>query len=164
MRSYQFISLRSHCALQIREQRRVRLRPLRRRRLSRSLFQDVCRRRRQRLLYRSRSDATIDGLLHSLSRCTELHQDVNRTFLDSCAYLLHRSDHCVIASSGFQADIKAVHKRLQARNIMYQHQHNKVMSCPAMAQLVANTLYYRRFFPYYTSTICAGLNPEGCTL
>ena len=44
---------------------------------------------------------------------------------------------------------------------MYQHQHNKIMSCPAMAQLVANTLYYRRFFPYYTSTICAGLNPEG---
>lgn len=71
------------------------------------------------------------------------------------------SDHCVILSSGFQADAKAVHKLLQARHVMYQHQHHTAMSCAAMSQLLSNTLYSRRFFPYYTATICAGLNEKG---
>lgn len=71
------------------------------------------------------------------------------------------SDHCVILSAGFQADAKAVHKLLQARHVMYQHQHHTAMSCAAMAQLLSNTLYSRRFFPYYTATICAGLDDKG---
>ncbi|CDO97673.1 unnamed protein product [Coffea canephora] len=35
-------------------------------------------------------------------------------------------------------------------NYRYQHQRNKQMSTPAMAQLLLNTLYYKRFFAYYT--------------
>eukprot|EP00210_Caulerpa_lentillifera_P007537 g7200.t1 len=71
------------------------------------------------------------------------------------------SDRCLIISTGFQGDIKTVHKQFQARHVMYQHQHNRSMSCPAMAQLISNNLYFRRFFPYYTSTICAGLDENG---
>ncbi|KAF3603760.1 hypothetical protein F2Q69_00037099 [Brassica cretica] len=60
----------------------------------------------------------------------------------------------VLSSSGFQADVKALQK-------VYQHQHNKQMSCPAMAQLLSNTLYFKRFFPYYAFNVLGGLDEEG---
>lgn len=44
---------------------------------------------------------------------------------------------------------------------IYQHQHNKQMSCPAMGQLLSNTLYYKRFFPYYAFNVLGGLDNEG---
>ncbi|KAG2644451.1 proteasome subunit beta type-1-like [Panicum virgatum] len=71
------------------------------------------------------------------------------------------ADKCVLASSGFQGDIKALHKHLAARELLYQHQHNKRMSCPAMAQLLSNSLYYKRFFPYYAFNVLGGLDNEG---
>ncbi|KAK9202454.1 hypothetical protein WN944_017665 [Citrus x changshan-huyou] len=72
-----------------------------------------------------------------------------------------RADKCVMASSGFQADVKALQKLLAARHLIYQHQHNKQMSCPGMAQLLSNTLYYKRFFPYYSFNVLGGLDNEG---
>eukprot|EP00271_Cylindrocystis_brebissonii_P011738 TRINITY_DN29659_c0_g1_i1.p1 TRINITY_DN29659_c0_g1~~TRINITY_DN29659_c0_g1_i1.p1 ORF type:complete len:219 (-),score=46.13 TRINITY_DN29659_c0_g1_i1:575-1231(-) len=71
------------------------------------------------------------------------------------------NDKCILATSGFQADMKALQKTLHARHVVYEQQHNEPMSCPAMAQLLANTLYYKRFFPYYTFNILAGLDTEG---
>nr|XP_007153740.1 hypothetical protein PHAVU_003G061000g [Phaseolus vulgaris]ESW25734.1 hypothetical protein PHAVU_003G061000g [Phaseolus vulgaris] len=68
------------------------------------------------------------------------------------------AEKCVMASSGFQADVKALQKVLSARHLTYQHQHNKQMSCPAMAQLLSNTLYYKRFFPYYAFNVLGGLD------
>jgi hypothetical protein len=44
---------------------------------------------------------------------------------------------------------------------IYQQQHNKQMSCPAMGQLLSNTLYYKRFFPYYSFNVLGGLDSEG---
>ncbi|PON35862.1 Proteasome B-type subunit [Trema orientale] len=71
------------------------------------------------------------------------------------------ADKCFLASSGFQADVRALQKNLAARHLSYQHQHNKQMSCPAMAQLLSNTLYYKRFFPYYAFNVLGGLDSEG---
>ncbi|KAL6981811.1 Proteasome subunit beta type-1, partial [Sarracenia purpurea var. burkii] len=70
------------------------------------------------------------------------------------------AEKCVMASSGFQADVRALQKVLAARHSIYQHQHNKQMSCPAMAQLLSNTLYYKRFFPYYAFNVVGGLDNE----
>ncbi|KAI3498948.1 hypothetical protein L1887_34737 [Cichorium endivia] len=74
---------------------------------------------------------------------------------------IFRADKSIMASSGFQADVKALQKVLASRHSIYQHQHNKQMSCPAMAQLLSNTLYYKRFFPYYTCNVLGGLDSEG---
>ena len=44
---------------------------------------------------------------------------------------------------------------------MYLHVHSKPISTTAISQLLSNTLYYKRFFPYYVSNIVAGLDNEG---
>ena len=67
----------------------------------------------------------------------------------------------MIGSPGFLADANTLQKQLHAKQVMYQHNHGKPMSCPAMAQLLSNTLYYKRFFPFYAFNICAGLDTEG---
>ncbi|KAL6498783.1 Proteasome subunit beta type-1 [Orobanche gracilis] len=103
--------------------------------------------------------------------------------------IIQLADKSVMASSGFQADVRALQKVLTAKHLVrdmglvvlkyltaeqsfsnpfrlpttgiYQHQHNKQMSCPAMAQLLSNTLYYKRFFPYYSFNVLGGLDSEG---
>lgn len=57
--------------------------------------------------------------------------------------------------------MRTLHKVMQSRNVMFQHNHNKPMSCKATAQLLSNTLYHKRFFPYFTFNLCAGLDEEG---
>jgi 20S proteasome subunit beta 6 len=71
------------------------------------------------------------------------------------------SDKVVVASAGFQADGKTLAKVLRSRHVTYVHDHRRPMPVAAAAQLLGNTLYYKRFFPYYAFTLCAGLDPQG---
>jgi 20S proteasome subunit beta 6 len=59
------------------------------------------------------------------------------------------------------ADMKQLHKVLLARITAYRQQNGREPSTPSIAQLLSNTLYYRRFFPYYTFNVLAGLDDEG---
>ena len=43
----------------------------------------------------------------------------------------------------------------------YAHQHGKEMSAPAIGQMLATTLYSRRFFPFYTFNVVGGLDENG---
>ena len=67
----------------------------------------------------------------------------------------------MLASSGMQADALTLHKQLRAKMVWYVHQNGKHMSTPALAQMLGNTLYYKRFFPYYTFNVLGGLDETG---
>eukprot|EP01100_Stratorugosa_tubuloviscum_P005860 TRINITY_DN2577_c1_g1_i1.p1 TRINITY_DN2577_c1_g1~~TRINITY_DN2577_c1_g1_i1.p1 ORF type:complete len:229 (+),score=93.35 TRINITY_DN2577_c1_g1_i1:115-801(+) len=71
------------------------------------------------------------------------------------------TDKCVIASSGMQSDISNLHKHLISRIQQFEHQHNRKPSTPAIAQMLSNTLYYRRFMPYYAFNLLVGIDDKG---
>ncbi|KAM9973239.1 hypothetical protein ACTFIR_012615 [Dictyostelium discoideum] len=68
---------------------------------------------------------------------------------------------CVLATSGMQADTIALQKRLKSMLESFEKEHGKPMSTPAIAQFLSNTLYYKRFFPYYTFNLVAGVDEQG---
>lgn len=41
---------------------------------------------------------------------------------------------------------------------MYKHEHQRDISAHSVAQMLSNTLYYRRFFPIYTFNVVAGVH------
>jgi len=67
----------------------------------------------------------------------------------------------VLVTSGMQADQAALHKLLQTRLKTYLHEHRKQMSTQSIAQMLSNTLYYRRTFPFYTFNVLGGLDEQG---
>jgi len=78
-----------------------------------------------------------------------------------CSKVTQLTDKCVIASCGMKSDAITLHKHLKARIVMYEHQHRKQPSVVAIAQLLSTTLYYKRFFPYYTFNVLSGVDDEG---
>lgn len=67
----------------------------------------------------------------------------------------------VLTSAGMQADASTLQKVLTTKIIQYRHRHNKDISTQAIAQMLSNTLYYKRFFPYYTFNMLGGLDEHG---
>lgn len=68
---------------------------------------------------------------------------------------------CAIASCGMKADAITLHKLLKTRMVMYEHTHHREAGTTAIAQMLSTVLYGRRFFPYYTFNVLAGVDDEG---
>ena len=60
-----------------------------------------------------------------------------------------------------RADIITLHKNLEARIKLYKSKFKKEPNTEGVAQLLANTLYGRRFFPFYAFNALAGLDSKG---
>jgi len=71
------------------------------------------------------------------------------------------TENCVIATSGMYADFNALTKYMHAKLKMYDFNIGRQASTKSVAQLLSTTLYGKRFFPYYTFNIVAGLDDEG---
>lgn len=94
------------------------------------------------------------------SRILKLY-DAHTNILHPTPTRTSSSDKVFVASAGMQADMKTLHKMLHTRQVMYQHGNRRPLSANATAQLLSNTLYFKRFFPYYTFNIVAGLDEQG---
>merc|ERR1712061_4982 len=60
-----------------------------------------------------------------------------------------------------KSDAITLHRHLKARMVMYQHQHRRQPNIEAIAQLLSTMLYGKRFFPYYTFNVLAGVDDQG---
>merc|ERR1719261_1557155 len=60
-----------------------------------------------------------------------------------------------------KSDAITLHKMMKIRITMYKHNHQREPSVTAVAQMLSTMLYYKRFFPYYTFNILAGVDDEG---
>ena len=67
----------------------------------------------------------------------------------------------ILGTGGFRGDITTLQKLLTAKSTQYEHQHGESMQPHAIAQNLANTLYGKRFFPYYCWNVLAGLDENG---
>jgi len=59
------------------------------------------------------------------------------------------------------ADIETLHKLLIAKVKTYERHFKKTPSIESLAQLLGNTLYGRRFMPYYSFNLLCGLDSKG---
>lgn len=78
-----------------------------------------------------------------------------------CPKIYPLTSKTVLLSTGFHGDVLTLTKIVQARLVMYKHEHNTDMSSNAIAAMLSTMLYYRRFFPYYVYNIVVGLDDEG---
>lgn len=75
--------------------------------------------------------------------------------------LVKLADKTVLATSGMFADFCELQKVLKAKLENYDYKIERQATTEGIANLLSKTLYGRRFFPYYTFNLVAGLDKEG---
>jgi len=67
------------------------------------------------------------------------------------------SDKCYLGLSGLATDIQTLYQKLVFRTNLYKLREEREVSPRVFANLVASTLYEKRFGPYFTEPVIAGL-------
>ena len=71
------------------------------------------------------------------------------------------TDKTILATSGMYADFCELKKVLKTKLEIYEYKIGRSPSSKSIANLISKTLYSRRFFPYYTFNLVAGLDDNG---
>ncbi|XP_006860044.1 PREDICTED: proteasome subunit beta type-3-like [Chrysochloris asiatica] len=69
-------------------------------------------------------------------------------------------DHLYIGLAGLATDVQTVAQRLKFRLNLYELKEGRQIKPHTLMSMVANLLYEKRFGPYYTEPVIAGLDPK----
>lgn len=94
-------------------------------------------------------------IIASDTRCSSGYEILSRNVSHIHTF---SNTNIVLASSGCKTDIDQLRSVLDIRCKVYEHNHRKDMSITSAAQLLSNTLYGKRFFPYYAFNLLAGID------
>ncbi|MCH0628695.1 hypothetical protein JNB11_01740 [Kocuria palustris] len=70
-------------------------------------------------------------------------------------------DNILMTANGFQADGAALIDRFRNQLKWYRFDNGKKLEIKLAARYIQHLLYGKRFFPYYVSTLIAGIDEEG---
>ena len=67
----------------------------------------------------------------------------------------------IFTGSGCWSDTLALSKKLTLHAQQYEWEHKKKLAIRPLSYMLSSELYSKRFFPYYTFCIAAGIDSEG---
>merc|ERR1719419_128505 len=70
------------------------------------------------------------------------------------------NDRVIIGSAGMQADCQALTTRLGIHHDSYKDRMGRDMTANTASRVVSNTLYYKRFFPFYCFNLVGGVDDD----
>jgi len=71
------------------------------------------------------------------------------------------TDKCFVGLSGLASDIQTVGQLLKFKLKLYQLREGRVMEPETIQNLISTTMYEKRFGPYFTEPVVAGLSKDG---
>lgn len=93
---------------------------------------------------------------------TRLNGNFNFLARDDTSKTYQLTEKTILCSTGMQADRLQLQQVLKHRIRWYKHNNGgRTPSTAALAQMLSSILYGRRFFPYYTFNVLAGLDENG---
>lgn len=67
-------------------------------------------------------------------------------------------DHCFVGLSGLATDVQTLNSIFQSKHSLYELRENRKMKPKTFTSMVCNTLYSKRFGPYFVEPVIAGLD------
>uniref|UniRef100_A0AAF5D9I3 Proteasome subunit beta n=1 Tax=Strongyloides stercoralis TaxID=6248 RepID=A0AAF5D9I3_STRER len=67
----------------------------------------------------------------------------------------------ILATAGFYGDVLELNRVLEARLHKFRFDYRKDMTVDLCSELLARNLYYKRFFPFITGSVLAGIDEKG---